>query len=178
VAQADRQEKYAAIVADATQKLTEQNAAFTKQREDAVTDYQDKLNQLERQYEEKATAIVSRIVENQTKFESLVGVIGNLGVTSGYLQTANHARWNWWFWQGLTVAALGGLIFLRTTFFSPAYRAPSLGKVLQVEFFFHSMSVYSQHMRGARQISSTRSNHETENCPYCTSIKYSEDYGP
>lgn len=38
-----------------------------------------------------------------------MGVIGNLGVTSGYLRVANQAKWTMWIWQAVTVGSLATL---------------------------------------------------------------------
>jgi hypothetical protein len=46
--------------------------------------------------------------------QDLVGVIGNLGVTSGYLKVANHARLMLYIWQAWTMLALIGLIGVAT----------------------------------------------------------------
>jgi hypothetical protein len=111
-AQTDRKEKYTALVIDYTQKLTEQNTEFTAQREAAVKKYQENLAVLKTEYEQAAKGILDKIDAYKKQVEKLVGVIGNLGVTSGYLKIANHARIALYLWQFLTVAALLGLIFV------------------------------------------------------------------
>jgi hypothetical protein len=104
--QTSRQEKFGNLIAEYSQRLTDQNAAFTKQSEDAFQRYQFSAANLEKSYAESAQAILDKIEVDRKAVEKLVGVIGNLGVTSGYLTTANHARRLTWFWQGVTVSAL------------------------------------------------------------------------
>lgn len=111
-AQSERKEKYTTLITDHAQKLTEQNAEFTTQREAAVKTYQENLAALKTEYELAAKAVLDKIDEHKKQVEKLVGVIGNLGVTSGYLKVANHARYALYLWQFLTVAALLGLIFV------------------------------------------------------------------
>ncbi len=105
-AQGTRQEKFGQIVNEYSQRLTEQNAEFTRQREELTRKSEEQLAGLNMQYSEKATAILAGIEEEKMRVEKLVGVIGNLGVTAGYLRNANQARWSMWFWQAVTVGAL------------------------------------------------------------------------
>jgi hypothetical protein len=104
--QTTRQTKFNEVVADYTDRLSKQNAEFTTQRDGLIRDFQENLKLLNTDYSDKASAILKAIEEHQAHVEKLVGVIGNLGVTSGYLTTANSARRATWFWQTLTVAAM------------------------------------------------------------------------
>lgn len=74
--------------------------------------YKKELAKLKKNYELEAKNILTEVTEQKSKVEALVGVIGNLGVTSGYLKTANHARLMLYIWQFLTVIALGLLIWV------------------------------------------------------------------
>ena len=67
---------------------------------------------LKSDYESSAKTILDQINTRKEEVEKLVGVIGNLGVTSGYQKVANLARWMLFLWQGLTVVAHGGMIFI------------------------------------------------------------------
>ena len=98
-------------MADYAQKLSEQNTQFTNQREAAEKRAQDDLTALKTDYQKSAKTLLEEITDHKRQVEQLVGVIGNLGVTSGYLKVANHARKALYLWQFLTVAALGGLIY-------------------------------------------------------------------
>lgn len=118
-AQASRQDKFAAVTSDYTQRLTEQNADFTRQKEVAVRQYQDDVAALKKDYADSAKNILEQMDEQRRQVEKLVGVIGNLGVTSGYLKAANQARVAMWVWQGITVLAMGGLIAVAYKAFIP-----------------------------------------------------------
>lgn len=120
-AQAERVQTLSALVSDFTQKLSEHNAALTSLRESADKSYQETLASLKTQYEEAAAKILQRIEEHKVDVEKLVGVIGNLGVTSGYQKIANRAQRAMYLWQTLTVLALAGLIYVAYVIaFAPA----------------------------------------------------------
>lgn len=95
--QTARQEKYAAIV----QKCG------------------DDISELKDKYSTAAEGVVRDIETHRERVEKLVGVIGNLGVTSGYLKTANYAQRSVWIWQGVTVLAMAGLIAVAYKAFIP-----------------------------------------------------------
>jgi hypothetical protein len=118
-AQASRQDKASTMIAEYTQRLLEQNADFTREKELAMRQYHDDIAALKTDYANAAQQILASMTEHRTQVEKLVGVIGNLGVTSGYLKTANHARTATWIWQGITVLALGGLILVAYKAFIP-----------------------------------------------------------
>jgi hypothetical protein len=103
---ATQQSGYNAVISDYSKKLTDQDVEFTKQRIEFIQASKEDLVKLTKEYEEKAKDVLERVQENQKHVEKLVGVIGNLGVTSGYLRTANQARYGMWTWQTLTVVAL------------------------------------------------------------------------
>lgn len=103
---ATQQTGYNAVINDYGKKLADQDADFTKQRIEFVQASKDDLGKLIHQYEGEAKDILEKVKERQKHVEKLVGVIGNLGVTSGYLSTANQAKYGMWFWQGMTVVAM------------------------------------------------------------------------
>lgn len=117
--QSNRQERFSTLIADYNQRLTDQNVEFSKQRDTAFQDYETNVQALNSQYAHSAATILNQIEQHKQDVEKLVGVIGNLGVTSGYLKTANHARTMTWVWQGVTVAAMGGIIFVAAKAFMP-----------------------------------------------------------
>jgi hypothetical protein len=98
--------KYNETIAEYSKKLADQDADFTKQRGVMVTDAEHNLTQLWSDYGGKAAQALLDIEDKQKHVEKLVGVIGNLGVTSGYVRAANQARWAMWGWQAATLAAL------------------------------------------------------------------------
>jgi hypothetical protein len=98
-AETARQSKYNDAIAEYGKKLAEQDSEFTKQRTAFVANSEENLARLTSEYDEKAAKILEDIGEKQKYVEKLVGVIGNLGVTSGYLRAANQARYGMWGWQ-------------------------------------------------------------------------------
>lgn len=108
-AQSLRQNGYNEIVKDYTKRLTDRDAEFTKQRIEFVRASKGDLDRLTIEYKEKAKAVLVLVQERQEDVEKLVGVIGNLGVTSGYLKAANQAQKGMWGWQAMTMIAMGFL---------------------------------------------------------------------
>lgn len=96
-AQTARQDRSAALITEFTQHLAEQNADLMRQKE----------------------LVLEELQGHKAHVEALVGVIGNLGVTSGYLKAANHARKTVWVWQAIAVLAMGGLIIFAYKVFIP-----------------------------------------------------------
>jgi hypothetical protein len=110
--QTTRQTEFNKLHTDFTQRLAEQNAEFTRQREELTRQFEAILTALNVDYAQKADNILERIEAHERDVEKLVGVIGNLGVTSGYVRAANHARWSMWFWQATTLLAMAFLSLL------------------------------------------------------------------
>lgn len=107
-----RQSKHTELIAEFNKKLADQDAEFTKDRTAFVAASKADLERLVSEYEENAGKVLEDIQQKQKYVEKLVGVIGNLGVTSGYLRIANQARWALWLWQGATLASLVTLSIL------------------------------------------------------------------
>lgn len=105
-------EKVTALLADYTAQLSEHGKAYVEKERASAEIHKNNLQELQDSYSKTATEILEQIETKKKNVESLVGVIGNLGVTSGYLKVANHARWMLYVWQTITVLALGCLIFV------------------------------------------------------------------
>jgi hypothetical protein len=118
--QTTRQDKFGGLIADYNQRLADQNAEFSTQRSEAFQRYEKDVSELTEKYGESAKLILDQIEKHKTAVEKLVGVIGNLGVTSGYLKAANEARRLLWMWQALTVTALGFLVVIAWKAFLPS----------------------------------------------------------
>ncbi len=119
-AQAARQEKYAELVATATEALTKQDAAFTKEHERLTLEHTAAISEFQKQYTERAQGILTGIEKHRGEVEKLVGVIGNLGVTSGYLKTANEAKITVRVWQAIAVISMVVLIAVAYFTFLPS----------------------------------------------------------
>ncbi len=70
-----------------------------------------------------STKLHEEIIQHKMNVEKLVGVIGNLGVTSGYLTTANDAKKTVRIWQMITVGAMLALILIAYCIFLPNIEA-------------------------------------------------------
>jgi len=118
-AQTDSQKQFGALIADYAKRLADQDAEFTKQRDAFVATSQKQLADLNDNYEKVAQAVLEEVNKRRKEVEKLVGVIGNLGVTSGYQTTANNARISMWVWQTVSVLAMGVVIFFAFKAFLP-----------------------------------------------------------
>jgi len=121
-AQENRSQKFGDLIAEYTKRLTDQDAGFTKERNDFASAAEKKLMDLYGHYEYEADKILNGVKKNREDVEKLVGVIGSLGVTHGYQTTANRARISMWIWQGITVAAMCGLIAFAYYAFLPSIK--------------------------------------------------------
>jgi len=115
----ERQERLNLLFTEFTQKLGEQNTEFTNQRDEIAKLHQIELDKLKEQFVDKSTKLHEEILIRKAEVEKLVGVIGNLGVTSGYLQTANEAKKTVRIWQLITVGAMLALILIAYESFLP-----------------------------------------------------------
>jgi len=108
----DIEAKAAKLVSDYDAKLKEHDETY-KQNEDALTaGHQSTLAQLESDFIAEGEKRLAEVERQKVAIESLVGVLGNQGVTYGYQRQANIARWALLGWQALTVVSLAGLIFV------------------------------------------------------------------
>ncbi len=118
-AQGTRQEKFGTLMAEATERLTQQSADFAQQKDAAIKQYAEDTAALKKDYSDAAKAVLVEIEAHRGEVEKLVGVIGDLGVTSGYVKTANYARIALWIWQGVAVTAMVGVIYAAYKLFIP-----------------------------------------------------------
>jgi len=117
--QKSRQDTFSTLLNDYTQKLSEKNAEFSLEKDNAFKQYETDVKELKAGYQDSAKKILDRIEAHKTDVEKLVGVIGNLGVTSGYQKAANHARISMMIWQGVAVVAMIGVIVFAFFAFLP-----------------------------------------------------------
>lgn len=119
--QDSRRTAFAELQSESQNKLSGLLAAF----DDTYKNYKNELQSREKQardahkatlgtlhseFKNAATELLQNMKQTKTEVESLVGVIGNLGVTSGYKKAADQARLRLYVWQTLTVVALVGLV--------------------------------------------------------------------
>lgn len=121
--QDERLENFEALMTDYTKQLTDQHLQFTIQHDTIAKQHQNELDELKKQFVDKAAKLHEEILAQKAEVEKLVGVIGNLGVTSGYLTTANKAKDSVRLWQIITVGAMLVLIAIAFKAFLPAVEA-------------------------------------------------------
>jgi len=118
-AQTESQKRVGDLIGDYTKRLSDQDAEFTRQRDTFAATAQNQLGALNETYEQGAKKVLEQVDSHRRDVEKLVGVIGNLGVTSGYQKTANAARSSMWFWNVVAVSAMIGLIIFAYRAFLP-----------------------------------------------------------
>lgn len=118
--QKGHEEQFTALITDYKSKLTAQNSDFAKKGAEIADAHQQELEDIKKEFVDTATKHCDEIIERKKEVEQLVGVIGNLGVTSGYLKTANAAKITTIIWQVVTVLAMVGLIIVAIVAFWPA----------------------------------------------------------
>ncbi len=116
-------EQFFSLIDDYTHKLTDQQSEFTSQRESIAKQHQIELAEMKQQFADDAKKLHEQILQRKAEVEQLVGVIGNLGVTSGYLTTAREAKESLRMWQLITVGAMLVLIAIAFKAFLPAVEA-------------------------------------------------------
>jgi hypothetical protein len=119
-AQSTRQERFAVLLNDYTSKLADQNAEFTVQRDTIGKEHDSLLEELTTTYKASAQSILDAMESRKGEIENLVGVIGEMGMTSGYQRTANEARWTTRFWQLVALAGMVTLVVVAYKSFLPA----------------------------------------------------------
>lgn len=116
----DREDKFGAALTENAAQLKEALNAASQELEQAREQRKKHLSDLAQGYEVDAKISIDQIDAYKDQVEKLVGVIGNLGVTSGYQKTADDARKRINSWQRVTVAALLGVIIFAFLAFLPS----------------------------------------------------------
>ena len=117
---ADRGDAFQRAMTEHSANVEAQRITFSKLVTDAEAEQKAQLDQLKAGFVATAGSLRDEIVRRKEEVEKLVGVIGNLGVTSGYLTTANEARTTARVWQGVTVLSMLGFIGVAYTAFLPS----------------------------------------------------------
>jgi hypothetical protein len=104
--QNDRQTRFYKLEQDYKDRVTAQDAEHTNQLVELTRSQEPKIGDLYKQYASEGNVFLDTIKERQIEVEKVVGVIGNLATTSGYLKAANGARRGMWLWQTFTMVAM------------------------------------------------------------------------
>lgn len=118
-AQTSRQEKFADLLSDYAQKHSDQTADYKRMHEALEQKQKESLSLLNRSYQDAASELLEKIQDHLKQVEKLVGVIGNLGVTSGYQKASKEARMMAWVWQAIVLLSLGSVIGVAYKAFIP-----------------------------------------------------------
>jgi hypothetical protein len=113
------QKTFEALVNDFNQKLEVQNSEFAAKGTAAQEKYVKEVAEIKSEILATVTKIHEEVKAKKEEVEVLVGVIGNLGASSGYQKVANQARWTQIIWQIATVLSLGGVIGVALYSFIP-----------------------------------------------------------
>jgi hypothetical protein len=116
------QNRFSELIGDYTKRLAQQDATFTAAQESFGRDVEARLDQLGADYSGRAAFILEDVQNRQKEVETLVGVIGSLGVTSGYQKTADRAQASMWVWQFVAVAAMAAVIAFAAYAFLPTLK--------------------------------------------------------
>jgi hypothetical protein len=115
----EQQEKFHSMVTEQTDIFTAKTTEFSTMLEAAQRQHAVKLMELSNTFVGDADKIRTELLNRKAEVEKLVGVIGNLGVTSGYQKAAKSARIATRAWQVITVLAMLGFIGIALYSFLP-----------------------------------------------------------
>jgi hypothetical protein len=116
----EQQDRFAAMAADQTQAFTAKAAEFAAMLGDAQKQHAERLESLAKSFVGAADAIRAQLLQRQAEVEKLVGVVGNLALTSGYQKAAAAARKAAGRWQIATVVSMVALVGVALKAFLPA----------------------------------------------------------
>lgn len=122
-AQQQRQDRFNSTLQEASRALTEQEAALTALRVEAEQQNVKQLERLGSEFVSHARLLREEMEREKAAVEKLVGVIGELGITSGYQRTAASAGKARLVWQIGAVTAMVALIGVAWWVFLPAISA-------------------------------------------------------
>lgn len=106
-AQNARQEKFSELQMKYSDLLAQEKISSEEHLKEAQRDYDESLRKLVDEIASKGNQLLLDMVGQKEQVEKLVGVIGNLGVTSGYQTTASTARRYVIVWQAVLLITLG-----------------------------------------------------------------------
>ena len=118
-AQKDRQETYAKTSAEYVVKFAEQTAEMSQRRAELTQQHVKDLEDLRNKFVGESNAIRDEMQARKVEVEELLGVIGSIGVSSGYQKIATEAKYTTWLWQAVTVLSLLGLVTIAVKVFMP-----------------------------------------------------------
>lgn len=119
-AQSTRADSFQTAIDQYRTNVTEQKGEAEQALIAAKKRYRDDADQLHTEYEESAKELLARVVAVKGDVEAMAQVVTELGLTNGYLKTANHARTMAYVWQAVTMLSFGGLTWFAYRVFEAA----------------------------------------------------------
>jgi hypothetical protein len=107
-----------------SERLVAKASEFDEVVRDSKSNFEKSLQDLSLWYTDNAKEIVRKIENEQKAVEDLVGVIGALGVTSGYQKTAREAKYTVRVWNFITILSMSGLAWIAYSAFLPSTDVP------------------------------------------------------
>lgn len=104
--QTSRDTLFKDAVAEFASKVDELDEKLKQDRDSLVAQGKDDLFKISQQLQRDAERIRTAMETQKARVDDLVGVIGNQGMTGGYVAAAASARWSMWFWQFATFGSL------------------------------------------------------------------------
>ena len=117
--QTSRQERFNAVLIENQEKAVKKLEELSALQVATKATLDQSLSELQASHATRATALLAEMETQKLAIEKLVGVIGNLGVTSGYQKVALAARSEKQLWQSITVVAFLGFIAFAWDAFLP-----------------------------------------------------------
>lgn len=108
--QSESQTRFSLLMTKYEETYKDYKSELLDREKQASDAHKASLDLLHTEFKGAATVLLQNMKQKKSEIESLVGVIGNLGVTSGYKKVADQARLRLYVWQSLTVMALIGLV--------------------------------------------------------------------
>jgi hypothetical protein len=99
---------------------------FSKEKLETIKKHEDSLQALELNHEQSAASVLQHMEDQKEKVEKLLGIIGNLGLTAGYVKRADYARTSLWVWQGVVVLSLVTVVIAAVLLFIPVVNGASV----------------------------------------------------
>ena len=114
--QRDRQEKFTTLFAESSARIAELAGQFDDARKHAETSAATELAQLRSDFVGEAETLRKEMAAKKDEIIRLAEIIGDSGMTAGYLRAARVARNSGWLWQAacvLTTATYGWVALTR-----------------------------------------------------------------
>ena len=147
-AQSTRQQRFDDTLRDYGEHLASTVDRLQKDGATAQSAHDAAMGTLNTQFGERATKLLTSMEAEKTRVEGLVGVIGDLAVTSGHKTEADDAKKNVEQWHKIAISSMTGLVVvalitLFTPIFSGSFSWPALAARLYVSVALGVLAAYA-----------------------------------